>query len=130
MYACCIRLISETHYAQKEQIKPQNVKRYDPVQDPTIPREERQKMADERVRKLPFFIARSNHDGLPVYRHYRYGKTQTVTVLRKYDGNVEELKKQWSELLEDRAVTEKVGRLEVKGDHAHATRKWLRILGF
>eukprot|EP01121_Diplochlamys_sp_Union-15-3_P012742 TRINITY_DN3861_c0_g1_i1.p1 TRINITY_DN3861_c0_g1~~TRINITY_DN3861_c0_g1_i1.p1 ORF type:complete len:149 (-),score=26.46 TRINITY_DN3861_c0_g1_i1:8-454(-) len=79
---------------------------------------------------LPFRIKRTKSKQLPVYSDIKNGGSVLLTVVRKYDGDVKELKEELSRLLGGAEVVEHVGRLEVKGHHVADIKLWLRRLGF
>jgi hypothetical protein len=79
--------------------------------------------------ELPFFVHRTEQGSLPVYIDYKKGRSQTLTMIRKVDGDVIELQKELITLLHQQ-VNERVGRLETKGNHIRLVLLYLRSLGF
>ena len=78
----------------------------------------------------PWRVLRSATGNLPVYTDYRVGGTKKVTILRKYQGDVEALKAELEQVT-GREVVQFHGRLEVKGaDQRSKVVDWLRSLGF
>lgn len=78
---------------------------------------------------LPFFIQRTETGSLPVYIDYKNGRTRTMTIVRKVQGNIVELQKELMKLTQQQ-VMERVGRLETKGNHVRLILLYLRSLGF
>lgn len=79
--------------------------------------------------KLPFFVKRTPFGSLPVYIDYKKGRTLTLTQVRNILGDVTELQKELITLTE-KEVMERVGRLELKGNHLRLILLYLRSLGF
>eukprot|EP00357_Protocruzia_adherens_P035586 CAMPEP_0115013180 /NCGR_PEP_ID=MMETSP0216-20121206/25237_1 /TAXON_ID=223996 /ORGANISM="Protocruzia adherens, Strain Boccale" /LENGTH=132 /DNA_ID=CAMNT_0002382495 /DNA_START=38 /DNA_END=436 /DNA_ORIENTATION=- len=79
---------------------------------------------------LPFQVDRTHTGNLPVYSDFRNDYTRKLTIVRKLTGDMEEFKKEISKVCSNAPVTEKVGRIEVKGVHTGAVKLWLRRLGF
>jgi large subunit ribosomal protein L49 len=79
---------------------------------------------------LPFRVHRSRNGNLPVYSDFRIGGSKVVTILRKYQGDVDALSTAVSRLCES-DVYKFHGRIEVKGKHGRTLRNWLaNDLGF
>jgi len=78
---------------------------------------------------LPFFVSRTKNARLPVYTEYRNGGTRKLTVLRKYRGDVNALKRELIMLCNEE-ITEKVGSLVIKGLHGPKVVQWLESKGF
>ena len=66
---------------------------------------------------------------LPVYSDTRSGGSKVVTVLRKYQGDVDALSKSVAQLCKS-DVQQFHGRIEVKGKHSATLKTWLAGLGF
>ncbi len=80
---------------------------------------------------LPFSIRRTSTGlQLPVYRDYRNGRTRVITIVRRYDGNEEELLHELSTICNGSPVIRRPGRLEIIGDHAQKIKQYLTGLGF
>uniref|UniRef100_A0A6B2LU29 Large ribosomal subunit protein mL49 n=1 Tax=Arcella intermedia TaxID=1963864 RepID=A0A6B2LU29_9EUKA len=79
---------------------------------------------------LPFKISRTPSSNLPVYSEFRNGRTRVRTILRKFEGNVEELSQELSAVLGGKEVYHYTGRLEVDGMHREKIKDWLLRLGF
>lgn len=78
----------------------------------------------------PFHVFRSRMGNLPIYTDWRGGgRTRMVTILRKYSGDVNALKREVERVCEARADLFH-GRMEVKGNHREKLGKWLSNLGF
>ena len=78
---------------------------------------------------LPFRVHRSRMGNLPVYSDTRSGGSKVVTVLRKYQGDVNALSTSISQLCKS-DVQQFHGRIEVKGQHRETLKEWLAGLGF
>ena len=78
---------------------------------------------------LPFRVHRSAMGNLPVYSDTRSGGSKVVTVLRKYQGDVDALSKSVAQLCKS-DVQQFHGRIEVKGKHSATLKTWLTGLGF
>jgi large subunit ribosomal protein L49 len=78
---------------------------------------------------LPFQIKRTANKQLPVYSDIRNGRTRYLTIVRKFSGDVKELKEELERLL-GLPVTEKVGKLVIPGKHVATVKNWLKQLGF
>ena len=79
---------------------------------------------------LPFQVFRTHLGNLPVYTEFRNNRSKKVTVLRKVIGDTEELKQELAKVVSNSPISEKVGRLEIKGLHSQVVKLWLRRLGF
>lgn len=80
---------------------------------------------------LPFHVKRTALGlQLPVYRDYRNGRTRVLTILRRFNGDEEELRTEMSKVCHGKEVAVRPGRLEVVGDHVGDIKKWLTGLGF
>jgi large subunit ribosomal protein L49 len=80
---------------------------------------------------IPFSIKRTSTGlQLPVYRDYRNGRTRVLTILRRYNGDEEELRQEMTKVCGGKEVKARPGRLEVTGDYATEVKKWLTGLGF
>lgn len=77
----------------------------------------------------PFRVYRSKMGNLPVYSDTRSGGSKVVTILRKFQGDVDSLSRSVSRLCKN-DVQQFHGRIEVKGKHAGTLKKWLADLGF
>jgi hypothetical protein len=93
---------------------------------------------------------------LPVYRAYRNGRTRTVTILRNFRGNMtvpptppppppppcdsltafllpffQDLRMAVQAVVgPDVAVVQRLGRIDILGNHASRVKTWLASLGF
>eukprot|EP01120_Amphizonella_sp_Union-15-10_P016833 TRINITY_DN9118_c0_g1_i2.p1 TRINITY_DN9118_c0_g1~~TRINITY_DN9118_c0_g1_i2.p1 ORF type:complete len:156 (+),score=23.63 TRINITY_DN9118_c0_g1_i2:39-506(+) len=79
---------------------------------------------------LPFKVYRTRNKQLPVYSDFRKSGASRLTILRKYGGDVNELKQELSRLLGGAEVIVRPGRMEVKGIHVSDIKLWLKRLGF
>jgi large subunit ribosomal protein L49 len=79
---------------------------------------------------LPFFISRTHRGNLPVYSDYRNDRSRQLTIIRRLLGDVEAFKTELSKVVSNNEVSEKNGRVEVKGLHVDVVSTWLRRLGF
>jgi len=80
---------------------------------------------------LSFHIQRTKNKTFPVYTDFKNGRQIVQTILRKYTGNVQDLKMELQYLLgPETKITEKVGRIEIQGKHTIALKKWLEDMGF
>lgn len=80
---------------------------------------------------LPFQFARTKAHQLPVYSDIKNGYSRRVTVLRKYSGNVVEIKEELHRLLGPQTkVEEHQGEIQINGHHVLKLKRWLRRLGF
>lgn len=84
----------------------------------------------EIEKPLPYIFRRTKSNNLPVYLDYKNGRTKVVTVLRNYRGDITEILSELNEILPDADFEEKVGRIEVKGNHKATLQKWLQRRGF
>ena len=75
-------------------------------------------------------FTRSRTANLPVYTDFRNGRTQVVTVVRRYSGNVHALAQELRRLLGGAPVYVLQGRLEVEGNHVAQIKMWMAGLGF
>lgn len=81
--------------------------------------------------KLPFQFARTTNQQLPVYSDIKNGHSRRVTILRKYSGDVRELKEELTRLLgENTTIEEHSASLQITGHHVLKLKRWLRRLGF
>lgn len=67
---------------------------------------------------------------LPVYTSYHNGRTRCMTIVRRYRGDESELAAEMSRVCDDRPVTVRPGRMEVKGNYCGRVTEWLQRLGF
>lgn len=80
---------------------------------------------------MPFQFSRTPTQQLPVYSDVRNGASRRVTVLRRYAGDVKELKDELRRLLgDDTKIEEKMASLQINGHHVLKLKRWLRRLGF
>lgn len=80
---------------------------------------------------LPFQFTRTPTSQLPVYSDLRNGRTRRLTVIRRYTGDVNELKDELRRLLgEETRIEQHAGRIEINGHHVLKLKRWLRRLGF
>ena len=82
------------------------------------------------IETLPFQISRTHTGNLPIYSDFRNDRTRKLTIVRKITGDINEFKEELSKVVSNSPITEKVGRLEVKGLHRPVIEVWLRRLGF
>lgn len=82
--------------------------------------------------QLAFSFTRTASNKLPVYIEYITAKRVPVTVLRKYTGDVDELKKQVQRLVGPyiRVESSATGKITINGNYATKLRNWLEQLGF
>jgi len=78
----------------------------------------------------PFKVFRSKNGNLPVYRDYKFRRAKVTTILRRFTGNVDELKSELKKVVEPAVVEEKVGKIVIHGDKFVPVKQWLRGLGF
>jgi len=78
---------------------------------------------------INFWIERTKNGELPVYTDYKQSGTRVSTVVRKFRGNVQELMEGLQKVVPGAQVTEKVGRIEVRGSHTQKVKEWLTSLG-
>ena len=67
---------------------------------------------------------------MPVYVEYKGGRTKTVTILKKYTGDVKALANDFSAVCNSADVTIRPGKMYVKGKHTHNVKQWLEMMGF
>lgn len=80
---------------------------------------------------MPFQFTRTPTQQLPVYSDIRNGASRRVTVLRRYTGDIKELKEELTRLLgEEVKIEEKSASLQINGHHVIKLKRWLRRLGF
>lgn len=80
---------------------------------------------------VPFNIFRSDiGKQLPVYIDYKNGRSKTVTILRKYEGDVHALATEMQKVCLESEVKIYNGRIEAKGNHTKRVKSWLSDLGF
>lgn len=80
---------------------------------------------------LPFSVRRAGPaNNLPVYLDYKNGGTKVVTILRKYEGDVDTLADEFQKVCGESPIEVRNGRIEAKGDHKRAVVSWLSDLGF
>ncbi|TPX71093.1 hypothetical protein SpCBS45565_g01302 [Spizellomyces sp. 'palustris'] len=82
---------------------------------------------------LPYLVKRTSKSGwLPVYREFKNGKTQTLTIIRRVDGNVKQLADDLGQFVpSDRIEIKELQRhIVLKGDYLFAVRDWLTARGF
>lgn len=53
-----------------------------------------------------------------------------MTIVRRYRGGADELAAEMSRVCDDRVVTVRPGRIEVKGNYRGRVTEWLQRLGF
>eukprot|EP00941_MAST-03F_sp_MAST-3F-sp1_P004300 g4300.t1 len=81
--------------------------------------------------EVPFSVKRTELAGeLPVYKDYKNGRMKTVTILRKYDGDVHALASEFQKVCKEAEVKIYNGRIEGKGNHVREVKQWLGGLGF
>eukprot|EP01027_Heterolobosea_sp_BB2_P023831 GEZU01035849.1.p1 GENE.GEZU01035849.1~~GEZU01035849.1.p1 ORF type:complete len:184 (-),score=7.23 GEZU01035849.1:111-614(-) len=78
---------------------------------------------------LPFHFKRTPFGNLPVYMDYKNGRTKIVTVVRKIEGDVQEVRREL-ETLTGLPVEVKQGSLLIKGNQSALVKAWMRALGF
>jgi large subunit ribosomal protein L49 len=79
---------------------------------------------------LPFSVLRTHLGNLPVYTEYKNDRNHKKTVIRRLSGNIDEFKTELSKIVSNYEISEKIGRVEVKGIHTEVVKTWLRRLGF
>jgi hypothetical protein len=80
---------------------------------------------------LPFQVRRTLvGNQLPVYRDYLNGRTRTMTVIRKVEGDVQFLAQEIVRVTGGASVSVRPGRVEVEGDRAEQLKLWLGGVGF
>jgi len=77
----------------------------------------------------PYRVNRTPSNNLPVYTDIRNGRTRILTLVRKVEGNATALSTDLAKLL-GVSVYEKVGRIEIPGNHIGKVRQYLQQLGF
>eukprot|EP01114_Cavostelium_apophysatum_P014067 TRINITY_DN3549_c0_g1_i2.p1 TRINITY_DN3549_c0_g1~~TRINITY_DN3549_c0_g1_i2.p1 ORF type:complete len:131 (+),score=9.65 TRINITY_DN3549_c0_g1_i2:68-460(+) len=82
-----------------------------------------------KKQEIRFFVDKSSNGEYPVYTDFRHQGQQVFTVLRKVQGDKEQLRSMLSELLNGLPVESKEGRVQVKGRHVQRVRDWLKSLG-
>jgi large subunit ribosomal protein L49 len=80
--------------------------------------------------ELPFTIERTHSNNLPVYTDLRNGGMRKLTVVRKISGDINEFKAELSKIVSNSPIEEKMGRIEISGQHSEKVKLWLRRLGF
>ncbi|PRP74715.1 mitochondrial 54S ribosomal protein IMG2 [Planoprotostelium fungivorum] len=87
--------------------------------------------ASQGSKVFTYFIRRNKNNNLPVYSDFRNANSRRLTVVSKYTGNVQELKTDIQTVLGPQAeITEKVGRLEIKGNYVSSLKEWMTKVGF
>jgi len=81
-------------------------------------------------RQLTWRINRTQSRKLPVYTEYRHGGTQTLTRVRGYEGNIEDLTRELQLLCGPVPIVVRDGRLQIKGIHSKKIKFWFEKLGF
>ncbi len=79
---------------------------------------------------IPFHVARTHTNNLPVYSLYRNARSSQETVIRHIQGDIEEFKREISKIVSNCAVKHKTGKVIITGLHAEKVKLWLRRLGF
>jgi large subunit ribosomal protein L49 len=80
---------------------------------------------------LPFQVRRTLvGNQLPVYRDYLNGRTRTMTIIRKVEGDAQALAEEVVRVTGGASVTVRPGRVEVEGDRADQLKLWLGGVGF
>jgi len=64
-----------------------------------------------------------------IFLFHRKGRTQVVTIIRKYEGDIEALRAELIKLT-GKPVELRPGQLEIVGHHLAIVRLWLRAVGF
>jgi large subunit ribosomal protein L49 len=82
------------------------------------------------IETLPFQISRTHTGNLPIYTDYRNDRTRKLTIIRRISGDINDFKEELAKVVSNAPISEKVGRLEVKGLHKPVIEVWLRRLGF
>jgi len=83
------------------------------------------------VPPLRFRFERTFTNSLPVYTEHKKHPTPMVyTIVRKYVGNEQDIKKELEKLLPGANITIKVGHLRIKGNHVREVKRWLEKMGF
>ena len=81
--------------------------------------------------ELPFAVHRTELAGqLPVYVDYKNGRNKVTTILRKIEGDVPALATEFQKVCLEEEVKIYNGRIEARGNHTRAVKKWLESLGF
>mmetsp|Transcript_5005 Transcript_5005/g.7424 ORF Transcript_5005/g.7424 Transcript_5005/m.7424 type:complete len:148 (+) Transcript_5005:35-478(+) len=79
--------------------------------------------------KMPFWIKRTKSGSLPVYIDYKNGRSKTVTLLRRVEGDLDAVEMELTKITKQ-PVKRKVGGFEIKGNHVPIIRTWIRGIGF
>lgn len=79
---------------------------------------------------LPFQIARTHTNNLPVYSEFKDMKNTTKTVVRLISGDIEEFRKELSKIVSNAKIEIKTGKVIITGLHREKITLWLRRLGF
>lgn len=76
-------------------------------------------------------MLRTEGNNLGVYRKYIKGRTQVVTVVKKYKGDEDVLVSHLRQVVGmDYTIEKRVGSIRIKGDHAVPITKYFEELGF
>lgn len=79
---------------------------------------------------IPFHVARTHTDNLPVYTEYKAMRSIKQTLIRNIKGDIEEFKREVSKIVSNSEVTHKTGKIIINGMHSQKVKLWLRRLGF
>uniref|UniRef100_A0A7S3ZCL9 Large ribosomal subunit protein mL49 n=1 Tax=Lotharella globosa TaxID=91324 RepID=A0A7S3ZCL9_9EUKA len=91
----------------------------------------RRLLCTDAPQALAFKVERTKTNNLPVYLHYKKGRTRCVTVVKKYRGDVEVLKSHIQSVVgRQHEILTKAATLEIVGDHKKEIDNYLEKLGF
>jgi large subunit ribosomal protein L49 len=85
-----------------------------------------------QVSNLPYFVKRTKYLSLPIYSEFKNGRSRTLTVIRRIEGDREALRNDLSSIVprKDITVDRVTGHLIVKGLKVHEVRDFLTSKGF
>jgi len=79
---------------------------------------------------VPFMIARTHTNNLPVYADYNHDRSVKKTIIRHVEGDIDEFRRELSKIVSNAHITTKTGKILISGLHAEKIKLWLRKLGF
>jgi large subunit ribosomal protein L49 len=63
---------------------------------------------------------------LPVYRQFKNGRTRTVTIIRRVEGNARAFSKLLARVIPEDRITIRLGNVvQLEGNYAETVREWL-----
>jgi large subunit ribosomal protein L49 len=76
-------------------------------------------------------VARKASGMLPVYRKFKNGRTRTITIIRRVDGNANEFVKLLSKSIPENRIKVKLGNVvHLEGNYVDLVREWLTLHKF